>query len=402
MKRTLIHLVVLFSGFLILTANVIAQRTKATDTASIQWGEKVPLQPTPAVISPTHHPHNKVNALGEITDTSYGSQYCRLLNISGKHWLAVYTVQTNKGYKKDPQGGLRLEIATSKDNGQTWRTISRLKDPGRDLDNGQLIRLNNGHILLACRSVRWHSSYRLPVYESDDEGKSWKRLSVIDQNEGPDGSLGNPDKGIYEPHFILLENNQLAVFYANEKHVTETPSYSQVISEKISSDQGKTWGPEIFVAHDPNNKDARPGMPVCTKMKNGDYMVVYEVCGTKGCNIYQKSSTNAIDWTVGIGKAVPDQTGAPFILSLTDGRLVVSSNRGNVSISEDYGNSWLLQQSPWHFTKPYEKDWQQALWPSIYQFGPNKIGVTAGLRKHFPHKGRQVTIRFGKLNKASH
>lgn len=367
------------------------------DTSIIKWKNEIAIQSNPSNMPHLNKTAITLNASGEQTDMGYGSQYCRLLDLGNNKWLAVYTVRTNEGYKKDPQGGLRLEIAQSVDNGLTWKAISRLKDPGRDLDNGQLISLNNGHILLACRSVRWQSSYQLPVYESDDQGKNWKRLSVIDANEGPEGSLGHPDKGIYEPHFTLLANGQLAVFYANEKHVTEQPSFSQVISEKISLDQGKTWGNEIFVAHDPQNKDARPGMPVCTQMKNGTYIVVYEVCGTKGCNIYQKSSNNGKDWTPGLGKEIPDQTGAPFVLSLTDGRLVLTSNRGNISLSDNFGENWQLQDRPWKFTKPYEQDWQQGLWPSIYQFGPDKIGVTAGLRSTGVKKGRQVKLRFGEI-----
>ena len=386
-------------SLLVSIINVNGQTDLTTTSSYIQWEKPVPLKSMPPQNTLSNKTMRNINALNETIDAGYGSQYCRLLKLSRNKWLAVYTVRTNKGYKIDPQGGLRLEIALSEDNGNTWSILARLKDPGRDLDNGQLIQLPNGHILLACRSVRWQSSYRLPVYESKDGGKNWEPLSIIDYNEGTEGSLGNPDKGVYEPHFVLLKNRQLAVFYANEKHVTQTPSYSQVISERISPDGGKTWGHEIFVAHDPDNKDARPGMPVCTRMKNGDYIAVYEVCGTKGCNIYQKISSDGINWAVGLGKAVPGQTGAPFIQSLTDGRLIITSNRGNISMSDQFGKSWTLQNRPWHFEKPYEQDWQQALWPSVYQFGPDKIGVTAALPASKQNKGHQVTIRFGHFKK---
>lgn len=387
----------LFCFPLFLTMTAFGQNKIIAGKSAIQWKNEITLKSTQSQTALPYKTDASINAIDETADSGYGSQYCRLLDLGNNKWLAVYTVSTNPGYKKYAQGGLRLEIAQSVDNGKTWKTISRLKDPGRDLDNGQLIALNNGHILLACRSVRWQSSYRLPVYESEDEGNSWKSLSVIDSNEGPEGSLGHPDKGIYEPHFALLANGQLAVFYANEKHVTEEPSYSQVISEKISLDHGKTWGNEIFVAHDPQNKDARPGMPVCTQMKNGEFIVVYEVCGTKGCNIYQKSSNNGKDWPIGLGKEIPDQTGAPFVLSLTDGRLIVTSNRGNISLSDNFGQNWQLQNRAWQFTKPYEEDWQQGLWPSLYQFGPDKIGATAGLRVNDGKKGRQVKLRFGQV-----
>src|SRR5699024_4606274 len=173
-------------------------------------------------------------------------------------------------------------------------------------------------------------SYRLPVYKSADGGISWERISVIDDNEGEPGELGHPDKGVYEPHFGFLKDGRLAVMYANEIHVTDSISYSQIISEKTSSDNGKSWGKEIWVAYQPGNHQARPGMPVWTQMKNGEYIVVYEVCGPEKCNIYYKVSADGIHWPVGLGNRIPDQNGAPYILSLSDSSLVVTSNKANI------------------------------------------------------------------------
>lgn len=121
------------------------------------------------------------------------------------------------------------------------KKIGLISEKGRDMDNAQLIQLADGSILLACRSVRWQESYRLPVYQSFDKGNSWDKISIIDSNEGKPEELGNPDKGVYEPHFQFLEGGRLAVGYANEKHVTDSISYSQIISQKISDDNGKTW-----------------------------------------------------------------------------------------------------------------------------------------------------------------
>lgn len=380
---------------------IYGQVKDTADQSDLRWAQTINVRSNlPIEINSKNKQQSRpgINAATETPDSSYGSQYCRLLSMGEDKWLAVYTVRTNKGYRLDSTGGLRLEIAQSTDNGSTWKAIARLKDPGRDLDNGQLIRLSNGHILLASRSVRWQSSYRLPVYESKDGGLSWAYLSSIDANEGDPGTLGHPDKGIYEPHFQMLDDGRLAVFYANEKHVTESPSFSQVISEKISTDNGRTWGKEIWVAYDPNSKEARPGMPVINKMKNDSFMIVYEVCGTKDCNIYQKTSTDGKTWAPGIGTAIPQQSGAPFILSMTDGRLVVTSNRGNISFSDNYGRTWKQAPRPWLFTKTYDQDWKQALWPAIYQFGPHKIGITAAIQNSDGHKGHHVKIRFGKYD----
>lgn len=316
----------------------------------------------------------------------YGSQYARLLQLKGKTWLAGYTISRNNGYANEPNGGLELELAKSEDNGRTWKAISIISDPGRDLDNAQLIQLPDKSILLSCRSVRWQESYRLYVYRSTDNGKTWSRLSTIDANEGKPGELGKPDKGVYEPHFYFLNDGRLAVMYASEKHVTDSVSYSQIISQKISSDYGKAWGAEIWVAYEPGHPESRPGMPVWTRMKNGEYIVVYEICGPEKCNVYYKTSKDGYTWPVGHGMPIPNQWAGPYILSLDDGRLIVTSNKSNISVSDDYGKHW-------HTTKAA---WEKTLWPSIYQSGKREIMVVNSAAR--PEGGHAIRIRIGVIS----
>ncbi|HEX7757180.1 MAG TPA: family 43 glycosylhydrolase [Niabella sp.] len=327
----------------------------------------------------------------------YGAQYPRLLKLKNNKWLAAYTVLKNRGYKEEADGGLELEISESGDNGKTWTPVGSIKDPGRDMDNAQMIQLPDGALLLAGRSVRWQESYRLPVYKSTDNGKTWQYLSTIDANEGAPGSLGKPDKGIYEPHFYFLKDGQLAVMYANEKHVTGTPSYSQIISERISADFGKTWGKEIWVAHTPGHPLSRPGMPVVDRINDGNYIAVYEVCGPEDCGIYYKTSIDGIHWNVGLGTKIPGQKAAPYILALSDGNLVVCSNLGTVSVSNDNGLSWKQQEMPWSHAVPFETDWTQTLWQSIYQFNEQTIGVVTSHKR--AGGGHDIKIRFGRIEK---
>ncbi|RKP52923.1 DUF1080 domain-containing protein [Cohnella endophytica] len=301
-----------------------------------------------------------------ISPGTFGSQYGRMLRLTNGDWLAAYTIYDNNGYTRDANGGTRLRVSKSTNNGATWTVVSNISDPGRDLDNAQMVQMPNGDVLLAARSVRWQESYKLYVYKSTNLGANWSYLSTIDQNNGTPGSLGNPDKGVYEPHMGFLADGRLAVFYANEKHVTESPSYSQIISEKISSDGGATWGSEIYAAWDPSNSSARPGMPVWTKMANGKYILALEVCGTQGCNIFSKTSNDGYTWSSGIGTQVPDQLGAPYVLSMSDGRLAIVSNVNTLSFSNDYGTTWYKND-----TFP----WASSLWASVYQTGPNEIAI---------------------------
>lgn len=315
----------------------------------------------------------------------YGSQYARLLRLSNGTWLAAYTVSRNNGYAKDPTGGLELEVAQSSDNGQHWKPIGVITDHGRDLDNAEMIQCKDGSILLACRSVRWQESYLLPVYKSTDAGKTWKRISIIDKNEGKPGELGKPDKGVYEPHLYFLDNGKLSVMYANEIHVTENPSYSQIISQKISDDAGATWGKEIWVAYEKGHNASRPGMPVWTKMKNGKFIVVYEICGPEKCNIYYKISDDGISWPEGLGNIIPDQLGGPYILSCSNGSLVVTSNSSNISVSDDYGLHW----------RKIESAWPKTLWPSLYEFDKNKVAAVNSVPRS--EGGNNIQLRFGEI-----
>jgi hypothetical protein len=234
--------------------------------------------------------------------------------------------------------------------------------------------------------VRWQESYILRVYKSGDKGHSWDKYSVFDSTAGTPGSLGHPDKGIYEPHLYYLSDGRLAVQYANEKHVTETPSYSQIISEKISPDEGHTWGKEIWVAYEPCHPDSRPGMPVWTRMNNGKYITVYEICGPEKCGVYYKTSDDGIHWPVGLGTSIPDQLGGPYIVALTDGRLLVTSNINNVSVSDDLGKTWSSLGSPW----------TQTLWGSLYPAGPGRVMAVNSVQR--PEGGNNVQLVFGQLN----
>lgn len=199
---------------------------------------------------------------------------------------------------------------------------------------------------------------------------SWTKVSTIDSNVGSPGALGNPDKGMYEPHLGLLTDGRLAVFYANEKHVTGNPSYSQIISEKISSDYGATWGNEIWVAWDSTAASLRPGMPVWTRMSDGRYIVVFEVVGLNNNEIHYKISNDGYTWSEGNGAPIAGQYSAPFIIRLADNTLAVTSNSGNLSFSSDNGTTWYTNgAAPWN-----QND---KAWASLYQTGATELACVA-------------------------
>lgn len=343
-------------------------------------------EPNPAMVTNINTFTDAGKDARGISPGTFGSEYPRMLKLANGDWLAVAAIYDNNGYTKVTWGGTRLQVFKSTDNCRTWTLSATLWEDGRDLDNGQMIQLPNGDLLLAMRSVRWQESYQLRVYKSTNGGSNWSYLSTIDENNGSPGSLGNPDKGVYEPHFYFLNDGSLAVMYANEKHVKENPSYSQLISQKISTNGGASWGNEIYVAWDPNHSAARPGMPVWTKMANGQYIVVYEVCGTQNCNVFYKKSGDGKTWASGIGTQIPNQLGGPYILSLAEGRLVVTSNSNTVSLSNDFGATWYTNDTP---------AFGNSLWASLYQTGTNEIALINSVNRSVG--GHNIQVRFGTL-----
>lgn len=300
----------------------------------------------------------------------------RMTRLANGDWLAVYTVF--------PSGAPSiLEIARSTDNARTWTVVSTISEPGRKLDNGELLQLPNGDVLATMRSLIDGQSYRLPVYRSTGNGVTWTYLSNIDSNENPGGRT---DRGLWEPVFNILPDGSLSVLYANEKHASGSPSYSQVISQRISTDNGATWGPETWAVSQPGGGSARPGMPVMTRMGDGRFILVFEICGLGlHCDVAYLISQDGVTWPSGLGTGIRYQRCGPFILSTHDGRLIITSCQNEVSYSNDYGATWLKNDpAAWPIGFAHS-------WPAVYQTGPNEIAVMNVL------SGGAIQIRFGTL-----
>ena len=214
----------------------------------------------------------------------------RMIRLTSNDWLCVNT--------RFARNESTLQIHRCASLPGAWNLISEVEEPGRFVDNGELIQLSGGEILLTGRSLIEGQSYRLPVYRSLDGGKSWSAFSSIDSNEGPSGSL--KQRGLWEPHFFLLNDGRLAVAYANKKHAAEKPAFSQVCTERISNDGGKTWGGEIILAAAPGGGDLQPGMPVVTLLSNGKFIAAYEVFGVGDADVFCKISEDGEHWPPGL------------------------------------------------------------------------------------------------------
>lgn len=285
---------------------------------------------------------------------SIGGGWGRMAQLPNGQWLCVtaaYPSGTNS----------YLKISRSTDSCRTWSALSTVREDGRTLDNGELVLLPNGTVLLTMRSLIAGSSYHLPVYASADNGATWTYRSNIDASDG------NGSNGLWEPDFWVLDNGLLVVTYSNESH----PGYSQLISERVSADNGATWSSEIWAAAQPGGGALRPGMSQMVRMMNGQYFLVYEVVNSGNADVYSKTSMDGVTWPAGLGTRIPCQHCGPFVMSLPNGVLLVTSCENQVSFSEDYGATWQLNDPPaWPGGFAFT-------WAAIYQTRPGEVGVMA-------------------------
>lgn len=295
-----------------------------------------------------------------------GGGWGRMVQRPNGHWIAVNT-------EYPPGTNSYLRISRSTDQARTWVTISEVREPGRTLDNGELVLLPNGTLLLTMRSLIPNQSYRLPVYASSNAGLSWTYRSNIDESEGQTAQEG---RGLWEPDLCVLDDGRLVVTYSNEKH----SGYSQLISLRVSEDNGMTWGPELWAVAPPQGSNLRPGMSQMTRMANGEYLLVYEIFNSGRADVHAKISTDGINWPAGLGTRIPCQHCGPFVTSLTNGLVLISSCENEVSFSEDFGRTWQRIEPPaWQVGNAYT-------WPAIYQTRSNEVAVMAvtnGVRLRF-------------------
>lgn len=299
-------------------------------------------------------------------------------------------------YTEYPSGGLPvIKVARSNPANPAYTEIASIPSPTNDGDHlqeqSQMVQLSDGTILMAMRNRRTDLNwFGLPILKSTKEsgGASWDFLSQLDTNPNSNGRF---DRGLWEPFLYVLPNNCVAGFYANEKHADDNPSYSQVVSERVSCDGGATWGNEIYAAAQAGS--ARPGMPGFARMANGQYILVFEVCGTDNCNVHYKFSSDGTTWPDGLGTALPNQVSGPYVTVLSSGRVLVSSACTNqISISDNNGVDWYQNDPPAWSNPGCGANASGATWPAIYQTGYNQ-GSEAGVLVQIDNA---VKIKFGK------
>jgi hypothetical protein len=301
----------------------------------------------------------------------------RLLQLQDGSWLAATSIYGSGS-------NTYINVRRSTDGLHTWTLLTSISESGRNLDNPILVQLPNGNVLLSNRSVLDSTSTRIEV---------WTAANVLQGNPNPFSlnsqfvdDVENPTAttcpfnsgiramcGVWEPN-LVIRNGSVLVFYSDES--MQQQGYNQVISEKVSTDGGQTWGAKSVVASKADSV-SRPGMPYVTLMQNGQYMMSYEVgtsaSGNSGSYSYPgsyKTSSDGVTWQAGLGSTLPASNSNAIVQSFSNAMLIMTSGNHDSYYSADYGNTW----SPMN---PATTNGTWA-WQSLYQTGPSEIALVDG------------------------
>lgn len=265
-------------------------------------------------------------------------------------------------------------VYRSTDRGDTWETVTFVSDPfHEDVRTAfapclfelpySVGEMPAGTVILGSNSVNsgWNKGY-IVLYRSYDQGSTWEAFTTVASSEASGGEFG-----VWEPNFVCTEDGTLICYYSDDAD----PICSQKLVLKYTKD-GINWSRQIdTVALE--NRGLRPGMPVVTRLGNGQYMMVYEIVGLANNPVYFKISDSPIDWgdpkdagtlilsgSTRNGKslaATPWCAWSPIggecgMLVVTGWRMAsgTSTTGSDIFVSFDYGKSWLTIPNYYSYT----------------------------------------------------
>jgi hypothetical protein len=252
-------------------------------------------------------------------------------------------------------------IYRSTDNGTSWTKISDVADT----QNGwgmrwqpELFELPRamggfpaGTILAAGDSVPAdRGGSKIDLYASTDRGQTWSFVTNI--ATGGRAISSNGYTPVWEP-FFLISGDRLIVYYSDQRDT----DHGQKIVHQVSTDV-RNWGPVVDDVAMPTYAD-RPGMPVVTRLPNGNYVMSYEYCNAPegGCSVYYKISSDPEGFGSVTGRVLRSTdgvipSGAPFITWLPtggpNGTLVLSGeSQDDLFVNTENGaaNAWTRMRS---------------------------------------------------------
>ena len=224
-----------------------------------------------------------------------------LLQHSGDRNGELIAVAT-RGYKDITRNA--FYVYRSIDEGQTWSTVSLIRG-NSDLGMSWMPELFElpvavggmpaGTLVLSGVAIDAnHQQSIMEFYKSTDGGASWEFMSNIAQAPAKELS------GYWEPNFYMTADGKLACYYVNG-FVSDDINHKIVMK---TTEDGYTWSNEIECVKS-NTALIRPGMPVVTRMGNGQYIMALEVVEMQAngvtpkdptAKIFYKTSVDGINW----------------------------------------------------------------------------------------------------------
>ncbi len=162
-----------------------------------------------------------------------------------------------------PEGSDKAFVARTTDGGLSFNFKGWLADPHTDPFRAVMpstVKLSSEKIISAVRrrEVKRRDLYPhcwIDIYSSEDNGVTWKFLSRAAETGW---SNGNP------PAMIQLSDGRIVLAYGNREHMQ--------IRARISSDEGRQWGPEIVLRE---GVQVDLGYPRLVENKDGDIVTIY-------------------------------------------------------------------------------------------------------------------------------
>jgi hypothetical protein len=182
--------------------------------------------------------------------------------VNGKHDLMMFLTAAKSNGKEG-----RVICVRTQDGGKTWKLVSFVgPEPGPD-DMAIMpssVRLSPKTILTAIRHPGW-----IVLYRSDDDGATWHFISKPATDTGR--HHGNP------PSLVKLSDGRLVITYGYRAEPFG-------IRARISSDEGKTWGKEIPLRTDGGTWDL--GYTRTVQRPDGKMVTIYYFNDSKDTERY--------------------------------------------------------------------------------------------------------------------
>ena len=245
-------------------------------------------------------------------------------------------------------------IFESLNNAKSWKKISEINDTHNFLANNKpwgnryqpflyelperIGKMPAGTIICAGNSIPIDlSKTSIDLYFSKDHARSWQYLSTI--AVGGHADVNTTSNGpVWEP-FVSVIDHKLVCYFSDER---DKPLHSQKLSHRVSKD-GINWGDEVDdVAF--KEPAARPGMVTVARMKNGKYIMTYEVVNSGEWRTNYKISADGLNWNASDEGTRLAYGGAPYVVTLHNGDIVANTDgSGDLYVNKNNGEAGAWQ-----------------------------------------------------------